>query len=414
MKKRLSIKNKLVMYLGLILAIGFIVCGFVVNKIYTNMIEESALKSLARLATDTADKINIILSEKQKEIEKLAAVSALADEEVSIEEKLSLITMFNKLLDFKDIVLVDLDGNSYGVNGLRSNIADSVAFEEVLKGKVSISTAVEGENEMLFNIVAPLISRNGQVIGAVIGIESTESFTYILAEAGMSDEFIILDSNSSIVAHSDKEVLNDDKIVDEMKVLQEFKDVYYAPTNIGWSIGVGSSRNEVLNTSQKFNVGLVTVIAFIIVIGLIAVYFVAGQMANRVNEITNYLDTVAQGDFEQPIPKNLLELEDEMGDAARALEGMKSEIEKMIGTIKDCTDYMNDQIEDLTDSIKDELKNLLTSNEIDNKERKDVIERLDILNQIVQGIHQLDAHALHHSESTSKNYQKYDKINDKL
>lgn len=402
------------MYLGLILAIGFIVCGFVVNKIYTNMIEESALKSLARLATDTADKINIILSEKQKEIEKLAAVSALADEEVSIEEKLSLITMFNKLLDFKDIVLVDLDGNSYGVNGLRSNIADSVAFEEVLKGKVSISTAVEGENEMLFSIAAPLISRNGQVIGAVIGIESTESFTYILAEAGMSDEFIILDSNSSIVAHSDKAILNDDKIVDEMKVLQEFKDVYYAPTNIGWSIGVGSSRNEVLNTLQKFNVGLVTVIAFIIVIGLIAVYFVAGQMANRVNEITNYLDTVAQGDFEQPIPKNLLELEDEMGDAARALEGMKSEIEKMIGTIKDCTDYMNDQIEDLTDSIKGELKNLLTSNEIDNKERKDVIERLDILNQIVQGIHQLDAHALHHSESTSKNYQKYDKINDKL
>lgn len=402
------------MYFGLILAIGFIVCGFVVNKIYTNMIEESALKSLARLATDTADKINIILSEKQKEIEKLAAVSALADEEVSIEEKLSLITMFNKLLDFKDIVLVDLDGNSYGANGLRSNIADSVAFEEVLKGKVSISTAVEGENEMLFSIAAPLISRNGQVIGAVIGIESTESFTYILAEAGMSDEFIILDSNSSIVAHSDKAILNDDKIVDEMKVLQEFKDVYYAPTNIGWSIGVGSSRNEVLNTLQKFNVGLVTVIAFIIVIGLIAVYFVAGQMANRVNEITNYLDTVAQGDFEQPIPKNLLELEDEMGDAARALEGMKSEIEKMIGTIKHCTDYMNDQIEDLTDSIKGELKNLLTSNEIDNKERKDVIERLDILNQIVQGIHQLDAHALHHSESTSKNYQKYDKINDKL
>lgn len=414
MKKRLSIKNKLVMYFGLILAIGFIVCGFVVNKIYTNMIEESALKSLARLATDTADKINIILSEKQKEIEKLAAVSALADEKVSIEEKLSLITMFNKLLDFKDIVLVDLNGNSYGVNGLRSNIADSVAFEEVLKGKVSISTAVEGENEMLFSIAAPLISRNGQVIGAVIGIESTESFTYILAEAEMSDEFIILDSNSSIVAHSDKEILNDDKIVDEMKVLQEFKDVYYAPTNIGWSIGVGSSRNEVLNTLQKFNVGLVMVIAFIIVIGLIAVYFVAGQMANRVNEITNYLDTVAQGDFEQPIPKNLLELEDEMGDAARALEGMKSEIEKMIGTIKDCTDYMNDQIEDLTDSIKDELKNLLTSNEIDNKERKDVIERLDILNQIVQGIHQLDTYELHHSESTSKNYQRYDKINDKL
>lgn len=404
MKKRLSIKNKLVMYFGLILVIGFIVCGFVVNKIYTNMIEESALKSLARLATDTADKINIILSEKQKEIEKLAAVSALADEEVSIEEKLSLITMFNELLDFKDIVLVDLDGNSYGANGLRSNIADSVAFEEVLKGKVSISTAVEGENEMLFSIAAPLISSNGQVIGAVIGIESTESFTYILAEAGMSDEFIILDSNSSIVAHSDKEILNDD--MDEMKALQEFKDVYYAPTNIGWSIGVGSSRNEVLNTLQKFNVGLVTVIAFIIVIGLIAVYFVARQMANRVNEITNYLDTVAHGNFEQPIPENLLELEDEMGDAARALEGMKSEIEKMIGTIKQCTDYMNDQIEDLTDSIKDELKTLLTSNEIDNKERKDVIERLDILNQIVQGIHQLDAHALHRSESTSENYQR--------
>lgn len=437
MKKRLRIKNKLVVCFGVILVIGFIACGFAANQICKRVLEESTLKSLARLATDTADKVNIILGEKQEEIEKLAITPGLTEENVSIEEKLSIIAERNVFLDFKDIALVDLDGNTYGINGLRRNIAGSIEFEEALKGKVTFSPAIKLENETVFVIAAPLVSSSGQVIGVIMGVENTESFTYILTEAGISDEFMILDSKAEMVAHSNEEILNNHKTMDEMKELAEFNDVYgvyqkmlsgengvgycinpetgeqnyisYAPINIGWSIALVNHSSKVLSVLKEFNYSLLSVTVIIIVAGLVAVYFMAREIANRINKITNYLDTVAHGDFEQPIPENLLELEDEMGDAARALEGMKSEIEEMIDTIKRCTDYMNDQMEDLTDGIKDELKTLLSSDEIDDKERKDIIKRLHILNQIVQGVNQLDSSDPHHSYSNSNLYHKKEK-----
>ena len=429
MRKRLSVKNKLVVCFGVILVIGSIVCSFVANKICKKIIEESALKNLARVATDAADKINIILDEKQEKIKKLATVPELTDQNASIEKKLSIITTLNKFLGFKDIALVDLSGNFYGADGLREKIADCIELEEVLKGKVIFSPAIKLENETVFAIATPLVSSDGQVIGAIIGIENAESFTYILTEAGMSDEFMILDSTANMVAHSDEEILNDHKTMDEMKELSGFNDIYkvyqkmlagesgvdycikpetgeqnyisYAPINIGWSIAVVNHSDEVLSALRAFNVGLLTVTTIIGTIGLIVMYFVARQMANRINEITHYVDTVAHGDFDQPISETLLELEDEMGDAARAIEGMKSEIEEMIGTIKRCTDYMNDQMEDLTDGIKDEVKMLLKSDEIDDKERKDVISRLYLLNQIAQGVNQLDSNKLSHNDSDS-------------
>lgn len=430
MKKRLSIKNKLVIYFGILLVTGLSICGFVANKICKMMIEEYALKNLASLATETADKINIILGEKREEVEKLATIAVLTDEHVSVEEKLTVITDFNEILCFKDMALVDLEGNYYSTRGLRGNIAGLPEFEKALQGEVAFSPKIKLEDEKVYTIAVPLISNQGQIIGAVMGIEDTKSFTYVLAEAGVSNAFMILDSKKNIVEYSNREVLNEYKRVDQTENLLESTDFHwvyeqmlagengvdywansetgeknyisYAPINIGWSIALVNDGKIVLSALNEFNYGLFVTTTIIILLGLVGVYFVARRIANRINEITNYLDIVAHGDFEQPVPKNLLELRDEMGDAARALDGMKSEIEEMIGTIKSYTDYINDQVEDLTDGVKNELKAVLVSDEIDEEEREHVIERLNMLNQITQHVNQLDPSELHHSELNSK------------
>lgn len=430
MKKRLSIKNKLVIYFGIVLVTGLSICGFVANKICKMMIEEYALKNLTSLATDTADKINIILGERQEKIEKLATRAVLTDEHLSVEEKLAVIADYNEILCFKDIALVDLEGNYYSARGLSGNIKGLPEFEKTLQGEATFSPEIKLEDEEVFTIAVPLISNQNQIIGAVMGIEDTKRFTYVLAEAGVNDAFMLLGSKKNIVEYSNREVLNEYKRMEEMKNLLEFADCHlvyekmlagengvdywtnpetgeehyisYAPINIGWSIALINDRAMVLSALNAFNYGLFVTTTIIIFLGLIVIYFVARRIANRMNEITNYLDSVAHGDFEQPIPKNLLELRDEMGDAARALDGMKSEIEEMIGTIKSYTDYINDQVEDLTDGVKNELKAVLVSDEIDEEEREHVIERLNMLNQITQHVNQLEPGELDPSELNSK------------
>ena len=181
MKKRLSIKNKLVIYFGIVLVTGLSICGFVANKICKMMIEEYALKNLTSLATDTADKINIILGERREKVEKLATRAVLTDEHLSVEEKLAVIADYNEILCFKDIALVDFEGNYYSTRGLSGNIKGLPEFEKALQGEATFSTEIKLEDEEVFTIAVPLISNQDQIIGAVMGIEDTKRFTYVLA-----------------------------------------------------------------------------------------------------------------------------------------------------------------------------------------------------------------------------------------
>lgn len=433
MKKRFKIKNKLVVCFGAILVIGFIISGIMANQVFKKIIEESTLKNLSRLAKDTADKVNIILDEKQRVIEKLAKSPELMNQHFSIQEKLSVLSDLNFLLEFKEIAWVDLEGNIYGLEGFKRNIADTVEFKQALKGQVTVSSGIEAKDEILYAVIAPIMSESGQFIGAIMGMENIESLTYIVAENEISDAYMILDSKAEIVAYSNEGMLDRQKVISDMQGKEKFKHIYkkyenmlrgfngtgycidpetgeksyvsYAATDIGWSLVLFNQRSQLLGVLREFNYSLIVVTVIIIALGLVTVYLMAREMARRINGITHYLDTVANGDFEQPVPKNLLELEDEMGDAARALEGMKIEIEEMIDTIKRCTDYMNDQMEDLTDGIKDEIKSLLNSNELEDKERQDVIKRLYILNEIVDSVNHLGTNGVHQKEIVTKSYE---------
>lgn len=428
MKKRLKIKNKLVVCFGAILVIGFIISGIMANEVFKKIVEESTLKNLSRLAKDTADKVNIILDEKQRIMQKLAELPQLTDQNCSIEEKVELLSEYNTLLEFKEVAWVDLEGNIYDLEQQAKNIADTKGFKQVLKGQVIVSSAIKREDQILYAMMVPVKGVNGQVIGALVGVENIESFTHIVAETEISDAYMIVDSQSNIIAYSNKSLLDGHSI---SNMEEKFKHIYkqyekmlkgangagycidpetneknymsYATTDIGWSFILFNQRRMLLEVLREFNYSLIGVTLIIIAIGLMTVYFMARKISRRINGITNYLDTVAHGDFEQPVPKNLLELEDEMGDAARALEGMKIEIEEMIATIKRCTDYMNDQMEDLTDGIKDEIKTLLASDELEDKGRQDVVKRLHILNQIVEGVNQLGTSEFNQKDSELKN-----------
>ena len=433
MKKRLKVKNKLVVCFGAVLVIGFIICGIMANQVFKKIIEESTLKNLSRLAKDTADKVNIILDEKQRVIEKLAKSPELMNQHFSIQQKLARLSDLNFLLEFKEIAWMDLEGNVYDLEGFKRNIADTIEFEQALKGQMAVSASIETEDEMLYAVIAPVMSKSGEFIGAIIGIEDTESFTYIVAENGISDAYMIIDSKSEIVAYSSEAMLDRQKVISNMDGKEKFKHIYkeyegmlqglngtgycidpetreknyvsYAATDIGWSLVLFSKRSQLLGVLKEFNYSLIGVTLIVIAVGLMTVYFMAREISRRINGITHYLDTVAHGDFEQPVPKNLLELEDEMGDAARALEGMKMEIEEMIDTIKRCTDYMNDQVEDLTDGIKDEIKNLLNSNELEDKERQDIIKRLHVLGEIVDSVNHLGRNSVPPKEIVTKSDQ---------
>lgn len=410
MKLRLSIKDKLVIYFGLIMSVGFLICGLITNVVINDVIERKALTNLARLAKDTADKISIILDQKQLMIEQLSKLEGISDENKSVEEKLEILIEANKVLQFTDLAIVDLEGNSYGADDMRMNIPDSEEFVIARQGRTSFSPAINIGDEVYFTISVPIRNSSGEIISVLMGVENAEAFTYLLRQSGISDELMVLDSVGHMVMHSNQTIFNEAMSMEGTKDSPQYVEVYelyqkmlngengafecarpedgeenyisYAPIGMGWSIVLVSYKDNVVKVIDDFNRILMIVIGSIIILGIGAVYFVARGIAARMNKITYYLDTVAHGDFEQSVPEALLELGDEVGDAARALDSMKSEIEDMLSIIKECTDYMNEQVEDLTDDVKDEIKVLLNTQQADEMEREQVMNKLQALQQV--------------------------------
>lgn len=419
MKRRLGIKNKLLICFGTIMVSGFLICGLISDTVCKNIITDKALENLTRLAQDTAHKISIVLTQKQLLIEKLAKADTITDESLSIEEKIKFLQRANQLLEFKDLALIDLQGNSYGTDGYRSNIAGSSEFEQAKQGKKGFSPSLILDDEVYFTIAVPVRNAEGKVISVIMGVETEEAFTYLIHKSGISDEIMVLDSEGEIIMHSNPDIFKDPVPMQDMLNRDEFKDVYelyqkmlsgesgamecqspetgirnylsYAPIdNIGWSIALATYRNSVLRGISDFNVILGTSIVIIIILGMIAVYFVANSLSKRMSEIIDYLDTVAQGDFEQPISEDLLELGDEVGDAARAIKTMKYEIEEMLETIKGCTNYVNEQMEDLTEDVKDEIKALLKADKIENENKEIIMNKLNDLQRATKYVELID------------------------
>lgn len=407
------------MYFGLIMVLGFLICGFVSEYVCQNIIIDKAFDNFSRLAKDTADKISVVLNQKRDLVEKLALADEITNENQSIEEKLKFLEKVNQVVGFEDLAIVDLQGNSYGVNGIRINVAGSSEFEEARQGKTSFSHALNINNRNIFTVAAPIRIESGEIIGVLMGVESDESFTYLINKAGISEEIMVLDSEGEIIIHSTQEIFESPMPMEEMPNNPEFSEVYvlyqrmlggetgvmeckspetgirnyasYAPIGMGWSIVLVTARESVLGAVSEFKMILIMTILIVTILGMIAVYLLASKLSKRMSEITGYLDTVAQGDFEQPISEELLTLGDEVGDAARAINAMKSEIEEMLETIKGCTNYVNEQMEDLTEDVKGEIKAILKEDEVDSAEREIIVNKLNALQQVTKCVESLDS-----------------------
>lgn len=407
-----SIKSKLVSYFGIILVASLLVSAVVSNRLCKSIIETDAMEHLERVAIETADKVNIILNQKMQQLEQISRLPDIVDLGVQVDQKVTIIKYLNTIFKFKDIAFVDLQGNAYGVTGAKGSIVDSRSFKEALEGKKNFSEALVVEGETIFAMNIPIMDEQGKVVGVLIGVENVDTFSSVLESSEITDEYMILDSNGRIIAHSDENILYGQMPMEDMPSHNAFNDVYevyqimldsqqgvrlckkpetgeenyisYAPVGVGWSIALIQQRSDVLGTLGNFNIKLMCMMGILTVISIIVVYYVAKSFANHMSEIENCIDEVASGDFNRPVPEELLERKDEVGDVARAFSTMKKEIEEMLGTIRNCTDYMNEQMEDLTSEIKEAIKNALVLEEhkLGEEHQEEVVHRLQVLSQI--------------------------------
>lgn len=104
---------------------------------------------------------------------------------------------------------------------------------------------------------------------------------------------------------------------------------------------------------KKSRIIVICIIVFSIVIGIILVTLISKKLQKSVKELIKYLDKLSKGDFRDPIPDNLLNRKDEVGEIANSLSNVYENILYIEKNTFEEMDKSIEFIESITSSIEE-------------------------------------------------------------
>lgn len=138
---------------------------------------------------------------------------------------------------------------------------------------------------------------------------------------------------------------------------------------------------EQLNDEQylESKIVLILIIVFAFIIGTSAAILISRAITTPLNIITQYLKTVAAGDFSIRIPQNYLIPKDELGEIARVTDNMIQEQSGIISTIR----KRSDELSNSSEAIASSAQEISASNEEINCSMEEVATNADRQNNSI-------------------------------
>ncbi len=344
-----SIKLKILTAIILLVSISLVIVGG--TSIFLNY--NSTMDLLEQTMIETADLASKRVSKELKAYENIAvevgSIARLANSDISISDKKSLIDQRAATHAFQRGNILDADGNSI-FDG--KNYSDRVYFKEGMNGNAYISEPVVSKvtGELTIIISAPLWeggTPGTTVVGVVYFVPNETFLNDIMKSIKISEnsEAYMIDKNGYTVAAIDAEAIRNNENIEELakkdtslKKLAELhvkmksgergfdtykfegvkKFIAYEPVenSNGWSIGVSAPIKDFTKANtQSIFVTLVILIASVIASVVIAVK-IANKISNPIKLCTERIIQLADGDLKTAVPK--ITERDETGILAEA------------------------------------------------------------------------------------------------
>ncbi|MBE6047912.1 MAG: HAMP domain-containing protein [Clostridium sp.] len=373
-----SVKTKLLGFIGVLL---ICVCFF--NSagtyyVFKNIFLGNTKTKLNSIVDKSATTIDVTLEDQADLLKSVSRKSEIFEYGIDSIQVSDMLSKEAKELGLKKIFIADIEGNIYeSVDGkvVKGNMTLSTSpyFEDLKKGKVCYSSPIYIAKSININIFVPINDNSGQIIGFLMSAVTAESFSDKVIDD--SSTSFILDKDGKYVAHSIQEILQKD-VSGELEEVEKNKNIksemlnkekgygtwrlettgeeynisYAKVKNTGWTVAVlepVSLANEVIFNGTKVILG---VVIFILILGIIVMYiYITKKISNNIIKMTTTLGTLAKGNFKTSIDEEIIKLEDEIGDAAKAMDSMKHSLGNMITSFKDNVNIMNENSTSLTD-----------------------------------------------------------------
>jgi len=276
------------------------------------------------------------------------------------------------------------DGQSIRDTGLRGKVGAINSrdyFQEIMtKGKdscIGVAIISKTTGQPVFPIAVAAKDANGKTFGFFNAMMSLNFIQETISsiKIGQNGYMFVVDSNGTILAHHDKEMimksLNDDKEMSGLIQTEESKTtvlgkgnskvmVAVSPVKIGagWKVGIVVPYSEIQSAVSKVSNVTILLGILIAIIITIAVILIMKRLLKRINLVTKSLSDIAEGDADltKKIPS---QTNDEVGVLVNTFNIFVEKIRDIISTIKLSQDSLKQvdnelgmQITDTTGSVK--------------------------------------------------------------
>ena len=328
-KKRFSLKTKLVLIFGLLIAVASIIEGILAINIARKAVSEKVETHLTDKAADVAEIIDGRINSLFQFLEGIARMPILADESTSYEEKgarLQREVAFNKRL--VQLNFYNLSGVRYTSDGRKVSVGDREWFKIAVSGKNFVSEPLVSRSLDKFVLIfaVPVYNDAHTIVGVLNAVILAERLSEDIADivVGKTGQCYIIGLTGNFIAHKDTTLV--EKIynpVEEAKTdsqhaslaafiqhalstthsnigYYDFNGNSYIAANAtikstGWGVIIRAPVNEFMETLTFLRRSISIIGNIILLISLIVVYFIARKMVGPVQIAVAALKDIAQG-----------------------------------------------------------------------------------------------------------------------
>ena len=329
MKKRFSLKNKLMIVFGLLILVACLTLGILAVRKARKAVTEKVEVHLIDKATDVANIIDGRINIFFQFLEGIARTPILRDNSLSYQEKTAYLTKEAAFNDrIKELDITDKNGNFYYEGG-SVNVSDREWFQKALSGRKFFTEPYieKATGTLVMTFAVPVLDSTHTVVGVlsadINGLQLSEDISDIVV--GKTGYCYILGLSGTTIAHKNFElVTSQDNIFNNAKTNRDLTSLatftqhaleidksevgyynYKGNSYIGsnatmkttdWTVIIRAPVNEFMGTVNTLRASLLAIGVVILVVALVIVFFVAQAMVKPIGVTVEALKNIAQGE----------------------------------------------------------------------------------------------------------------------
>ncbi len=266
--------------------------------------------------------------------------------------------MFNDeilIINTQGVVIASESDSLAGLNG--EDLSDQPYFRQMLRLPHTIFsniTSIGADDEKIIAVAVPLSSREGQFLGAIVGLCRLNSSNINLLSDNIqalrnkeSNNIYIIDGNGRVLFHSQEGHTGEDFSGQEAAATaiaqktgairskdlqgQEMITGFAAPPNTSWEVIAEENWDALLNTNRNYALPLLLLLALGLTIPILVVAIGAQHITEPITELTAAAKQVAAGNFGQTIS---VSTGDEIEELAEQFNIMSTQLQESYANLQ--------------------------------------------------------------------------------